>query len=197
MRRLVSPAGFVLVGLLFLLPFLTVSCSDGPEPMVNAVFDGTDLLTGGDPDVVTFGEANAPDQDPAEFLNSAKWALGIESFDRQPFAIAAAAVLLFGVLTALIRERMTRHASALGIAVLSGALLVATFLRAAHAVDQDLVLVRDGVGRSVPHTTTPAVGFWLMIGTLALLVIGHAMALARAWPTGRPTADATAAPEVT
>jgi hypothetical protein len=196
MSRLLSPAGFVAVGLLFFLPFLTVACGNGAEPAITTVFAGTDLLLGGDPDVVLSPEASLGEEPTSEgeehVLFVLKQHLGIESFDRQPFAIAAAAVLALGLLTMLIRERLARHASAIGVAVLAGALLVAAYLRAAGAIDDGMVVLGEAAGTPLAHTTAPAVGFWLMIGTLNLLVIGHAMALARAWPGGHATADAPA-----
>jgi hypothetical protein len=76
---------------------------------------------------------------------------------------------------------LTRHASALGLAVLIGALLFAAYLRAAHALDESLLKYANEVHGTVsPHVPSPDIGFWLMIGTLNLLVIGHAMAFARA-----------------
>jgi hypothetical protein len=104
------------------------------------------------------------------------------SFDRQPFAIAALAVLVASLFTALIRDRLTRHASALGLAVLIGALLVGAYLRATRALDERLLKLANDVDGTVrPHVPSPWIGFFLMIGTLNLLVIGHAMAFARAW----------------
>ena len=54
--RLLSPAGFGFVLLLFLLPFLTVSCGVNPgEASANVEqsfsFTGVDLLVGGAPDI--------------------------------------------------------------------------------------------------------------------------------------------------
>ena len=44
MSRLLSPAGFVVVGLLFLPPFFRVTFLSGEDP-VTIAFHGTDLLT--------------------------------------------------------------------------------------------------------------------------------------------------------
>ncbi len=48
--RLLSPAGFGLVLLLFLIPFATVSCGVGDE-RVDATFTGLDLVVGGNPSI--------------------------------------------------------------------------------------------------------------------------------------------------
>jgi hypothetical protein len=170
MRRLLSPAGFVLVGLLFLVPFFTVTVFDG-EDRLTLVFDGTDLLTRGDPVLVTPTEVDATNP-----------LLGIYAIDRQPFAIAALAVLVAGLFTSLIRDRITRHASAVGLAVLTGALLLGAYLSARRAFEHRLIKLANDVDGTVgPHNPDPGIGLWLMIGTLELLVIGHAMAFARAW----------------
>ncbi len=170
MWRLLSPAGLVVVGLLIFLPFFNVTFLIEGDPFKIA-FDGTDLLTKGGPTVVR----------PAG-VEGADSLLEIFSFDRQPFAIAALAVLVASLFSALIREPLAWHASALGLAVLIGALLVGAYLRAARAFDERLVeLANRANGYVQPHVATPAIGFLLMIGTLNLLVIGHAMALARAW----------------
>ena len=174
MWRLLSPAGLVVVGLLTFLPFFNVTFLIEGDPFKIA-FDGTDLLTKGGPTVVR----------PAG-VEGADSLLEIFSFDRQPFAIAALAVLVASLFTALIREPLARHSSALGLAVLVGALLVGTYLRATHALDQRLLDAANRAGGTVgAHIARPAIGFLLMIGTLNLLVIGHAMALARAWDRQR------------
>lgn len=120
MRRLLSPAGLVVVGLLLFLPFFTVTFLIEGDPFTIA-FDGTDLLTRGGPTVVRPAGVDATDP----FLR-------VFSFDRQPFAVAALAVLVASLFTALIREPLARHASALGLAALIGALLVGAYLRAAR-----------------------------------------------------------------
>ena len=184
-----SAAGLVLVGLLFLLPFLTVTFFSDRGDRYTFVFDGTDLLTGGAPAVVTPEGSDATNPH-----------LGIFSVGRQPFAIAALALLVAGLFTALIRDRLMRHASALGLAVLIGALVVGAYLWAEHAFDGRLLELANGVdgGRVGFHVPNQGIGLWLMIGTLDLLVIGHAMALARAWDrsiAGDPIEEARKATE--
>lgn len=170
MWRLLSPAGLVVVGLLFVLPFFTVIFLDERDPVVIA-FDGTDLFNSGVPTVVR-----------PEGVDQASPLLEFFSFDRQPFAFATLVVLVASLFTALIRDPLARHSSALGLAVLIGALLVGTYLRATHALDQRLLEAANNANGTVgAHIARPAIGFLLMIGTLNLLVIGHAMALARAW----------------
>lgn len=170
MNRLLSPAGFVLVGLLSVLPFFTVTFVYGPDAFTIA-FDGTDLLTGGAPTVVR-PEGLAV---PSPFLE-------VYAIDRQPLAIAALVVLVASLFTGLIRERLTRHATTIGLAVLIGALLFGAYIGATRAVDERLLERANSLDGPVgPHVHVPWIGFWLMIGTLNLLVIGHAMALARAW----------------
>jgi hypothetical protein len=150
-------------------PF-TVTFFSGEERAA-LVFDGTDLLTTGDPAAVT----------PTE-VDETNPLLEIYSIDRQPFAIAALAVLVAALFTGLIRDRITRHASAVGLAVLTGAVLLGAYLSARRAFEHRLIeLANDVHGTVGPHNPDPGIGLWLMIGTLELLVIGHAMAFARAW----------------
>src|SRR5574342_207785 len=113
--KLLSPAGFGLVLLLFLLPFVAISCQGG-SGTATATFTGMDMVVGGAPDYSVTG---VPPEDTEPITE-----LFADQYDVEPLAVIAACALLTGMATALIRKRRTRHAAGMGLAVLAGALLV-------------------------------------------------------------------------
>src|SRR5689334_8394624 len=54
--RLISPAGFLLALVFFLLPFAAVSCEVPGAGSVEASYTGVDLITNGEPTTTTTGE---------------------------------------------------------------------------------------------------------------------------------------------
>jgi hypothetical protein len=81
----------------------------------------------------------------------------------------------------LIRDRLARPAASIGLAVLAAALLVGVLVRSGHRFDDRLADDEFELGFALDHSTTPAIGFWLMMVVLAALVAGNAVALVRAW----------------
>ena len=79
MKRWLRPAGFVLAGLFLLMPFIAVSC-DTPggygraAPGGTTTYTGTDLISGGSPEVTEDKVREGADQ----------------KLDPQPLAMAAA-----------------------------------------------------------------------------------------------------------
>jgi hypothetical protein len=158
--RLLSPAGFGLVLLLFLLPFATVSCGVETEH-VDATFTGLDLMVGGEP---SLSGTNIDDQSEAELT-----ALFVDRYDAEPLAILAAVLLLGGMAAALIRQRQLRSTVSAGIAAVVVVLLaVELFVRAPGKVGDAMAWFRAESGLQDPVTTStsPAFAFWIAIVVL-------------------------------
>lgn len=172
--RLLSPAGFGLVLLLFLLPFATVSCSAESEH-INATFTGLDFVIGGEPTIT----GTNVDEDVAPELA----ATFIDFYDAEPLAIIAAVLLLAGMAAALIRQRKPRAlVSATIAAVVVVLLAVAIFIRAPSKVNEAMEWVRAqaGLDRPIDASTSPTVGFWLAIVLLVALAAWQGFEAARA-----------------
>lgn len=173
--RLLSPAGFGLVLLFFLLPFLTVSCGGGEE-RIRWTFTGIDMVVGSPPEVVGPGL----DEEAAAELGRSFVA---EEQDLEPLALLAALAALAGMAANLIRERLARHGLGTGLAVFAAALLVGAVLRAPARVDAAMRKVADGptLTDPIPTEVETRYGFWLAIVGLGALAVGHAALLVRAW----------------
>lgn len=193
-ERLLSPAGFGLALLLFLLPFATVSCSDTNDltPFsVDYTFTGLDLVTGGAPEI----NGVLPDDDgrPMAVAGVTDEAGFAQQFGQpvQPLAVVAVVALLIGMIASFglrvdLRERVGA-AAALGALVL---LLVEVLAILPARAASELARALPGSGL-VTHTT-PAVGFYLTVVVLVLL-IGRGIVLARR-PVAAAASPATAPP---
>ena len=171
--RLISPAGLGLALLLFLLPFVTVSCgtSEGEVPFtVDYTFTGLDLATGGPPEIsgVIPDDSGAPmtvegASDDAGFAEQVGRPV-------QPLVVVAAVALLAGLVGAFVfpvalRSGVTAAAALAAIALLAVEVFAIVPGRAREELaaalpDADLVV----------HTA-PALGFYLTIAVLAALVV--------------------------
>jgi hypothetical protein len=183
--RLLSPAGFGLVLLLFLLPFLAVSCGSGQETAVGT-FTGIDMVVGGEPDLVV----PAMNDEEAQEAQQAIVAMFHDQIDAEPLAILAALVMLLAMAAALVRERMARHALSVGMAVLATALLAAAVVRATSRIEEALRNIAEQP-ETAAFDVSLRYGFWLCVAVLAALTVGHAFALVQAWrapPTARQEA---------
>lgn len=106
--RLLSPAGFGIALLLFLLPFVTVSCGSPQtnyEVEASFTFTGIDLLNGGTPDIDISGDG-AQSTDPTED-DEASAATDFDErygqfYGAEPLAIGAATIIFFGMLIGLV-----------------------------------------------------------------------------------------------
>lgn len=183
--RLLSPAGFGLVLLCLLLPFLTVSCTTA-DGRAQATLTGLDLVVGSGP---TYGgdDIGAAEQDTLDRLFSGR-------YDTEPLMLLAAAVLLVGMAAALIRNRRTRDLTAIWLAAAAAALLVAGLERTVLRLGQ---LAGGGtLGSPVVGVTQTRYGFWLALGLLGALAVGHVLAMrydarqgARLGSQGGPSPD--------
>ncbi len=174
LSRLLSPAGFGLTLLLFLLPFVSSSC-DTAEGPVHATFTGVDMLVGGEPDITGPLPLSAEDEQMLFSLINV-------AVDTEPWAVIAAIVIFVGMVWGVVRERLARYAGATGLAVLAIALLVAAELNSISKLkDVRSTRIADLAGGQLTGPTQPRIGFWLAVATLAVLAAGNAIALGRAW----------------
>jgi hypothetical protein len=172
LRRLLSPAGFGLVLIFFLLPFVTVSCGDSTGT-VEATFSGLDMAIGGSPHVTT------PDRDPESSKQLA--ALIVQELDLEPVALLAALAVLAGMVMAAVRPRRIRYGAAAAFAVAAAALMVGAITRAPGHVDQFLKKVggAEGMPEGLTTGTHTRYGFWLALIALVGLAAGNGFALLR------------------
>jgi hypothetical protein len=179
--RLLSPAGFGLVLIFCLLPFLTVSCGTSGE-MIDSTFTGVDMVVGGEPDITGPGiDAGAEHE---------LRALVTDKLDLEPLALLAALFLFAGMGVSLVRDQRLRHGLATGIAVAAGALFTGAILRAGPRVNT--VLSELSEGNDAPGSLAWVIhvryGFWLVLATLFVLAAGHGVLLARTRKT-EPAAE--------
>ncbi len=178
LSKLLSPAGFGLVLLLFLFPFAAVSCGPDPATRVTAVFTGIDMINAGAPDISGAGV------DPGEADDLV--ALFADQYDIEPLAILSAVAVLGAMATALIRPVLIRHTAATGLAALGLGLLIAAEVRAIARLEnvKTADLPTNGIPRALNVTASPRYGFFLAAATLLVLGTGHAIALVRARRSG-------------
>jgi hypothetical protein len=184
--KLLSPAGFGVVLLMFFLPFVAVSCGTDPNHRVTATFTGMDMITAGAPSI------SGPDV-TADDQASLSGAFA-DQYDNEPLAILAAAVILGAMGTVLLRDWRTRHATAAVLAVVSAGLLAAAEIRSIGRLNHIQLHGGDGSVTDLnPVSAWPRIGFYLAIGVLVCLVVGHAVTLFRRpvnagppLPTGPP-----------
>ncbi len=183
LSRLLSPAGFVLVGLLFLLPFVGVSCSAPEIGSVDASYSGFDLVTGGDPAY----EVDSPIADQA-----APPGLEMPTPGVTPLAVAVLVLLLVGVGCALLARPTVRLAVAGGVAALAAVLLVVTEVVArsglVDSIAEAAVVVRQSTSQNLDPVTGKdflagvvgiRFGFWVTLGALVVLSAGNLVAVRR------------------
>lgn len=193
--RLLSPAGFGLALLLFLLPFLTVSCDVSGSGTVDgsavssaaaqldhatftATYTGMDLLTGGNPDITAIGvgadgkpQTAHADEDMIAQLEQSLGDLG----SPQPLAIVAALVILAAMLAGLFAPSALRVPISAAAALAAIVLLVIEVLLLApmRIPDSDILGLVDTAPR-----TRPALGFYLSLAVL-LAVLAWQFVVAR------------------
>jgi hypothetical protein len=167
--RLLSPAGFGLVILLFLLPFVSVSCSpsDNPDETVTATFAGIDLVTGGTPTYVT---SDATQEEVADDAAVAELdAMFGQFYPAQPLAILAFVIVLAGMIAGLVLPDARRAMITAGMALATAVLLAVQVIVIAPQKAAD-VRIEGVIDASLAHAT-PAYGFWLTIAVLIALAL--------------------------
>ncbi len=193
--RLLSPAGFGLVLLLFLLPFVTVSCGVTTDETTanfeqSFSFTGVDLLVGGSPDISVSGgndvdEAEIPTTTEGD--DDAVMAVFDERYGKyyppQPLAIGAAVIIFAGMIIGLALPLGRRAWFNAGAAVLAAALLaVEVFVIAPGLADDaiaDALADVEGATEAIASGalttgTSPGLGFWIAIVILVGLAAWQA-----------------------
>jgi hypothetical protein len=185
-RRLLSPAGFVLVILCFLFPFIAVSCQS-PVGSVSVEYSGNDLAFGGQPSIST-SDGDVPQES------------GVPPATPQPLALLAYLLTIAGLFTALISSVRARLrttaiiASAAALFVIINETSVYNRIvsqlagQSSSRFDSDLGgLPIDAVSNLV-HTQA---GFWLTMLLLLAITALNVVELVRA----RAAPDAPGPPE--
>lgn len=179
--RLLSPAGFVLAGLCLLLPFMTMSCSsknqDAAVEMGTITFTGADLVVGGAPDLKLATEPS-PGTVEAEFLKDAQANPYLdgspEGMTPQRSAIAAAALVVAGILISFVPWVRTRQIASAIFALAAAALFYDAFLSTRQLwAEQMLPLVSDDpttLARLI-EMIHPRFGMWLVMGLLIVTAL--------------------------
>jgi hypothetical protein len=204
MRRLLSPAGFLLVAVCFLLPFVTVACTPQPGDTMSATYRGTDLVTGGR---ATIGLSEGFEHD----VGPAATAYGLPTpttavRDRyarpiaaQPLLAATLVLTIAAIVLSGLGRAWPRALTGFGAAVLTLMTLIGGEIIAVHAARIRVTTdAAPAVGAASPDqlalspgatiTPTPRYGFWLALLLLALLAVGNAIRLVwltRSGPTRR------------
>ena len=193
--RLASPTGFLLVGLCFVLPFLTVSCdtqADGQRVRGSLSYTGADFVVGGRVDL--YYEAEARDErgvqriEETDLKQSPIGGGPVEPIPVQPLAVATVALLGAGVLAGLLRPSGLRRLTAGALALVAAVLLVGGSLRATDQMAAQLApLTGEAIGKNRDLIAFGS-GFWSAVGLLLLLGVGNiAASLRTPAPHGRPS----------
>ncbi|MFI7678334.1 hypothetical protein [Actinophytocola sp. NPDC049390] len=177
LSRFASPAGFVLVLLLFfLLPFVSASCDVPGYGDAGATYTGGHLVSGADPEVPDELKRLAEDPESPTALSDPPDP-GV-----QILAIGLAVLAAAGVLTVLIPHLKARLLTGGALAVATLAATVVTMTVAMSNL-QDALLDwarqtgaaespdGDRLRTAVTEVTHTEVGFWLMVAVLALITL--------------------------
>ena len=168
-NRLLSPAGFGLVLIFFLMPFFTVSCGVDEKSQVKTTFTGLTLVTGSQPRV----EDQPPDQ-AAKLL-----AVFPSSFYPEVLVVLAALAVIAGIAVGFLRAATIRHGASLSLAVFAVGLLVVEIRHTPSRVVDALATLYnpDNPGPPLEWSVHPRYGFWLAVGVLVLLAAYHSAML--------------------
>jgi hypothetical protein len=170
-RRLVSPAGLLLVAICFALPFVSVSC-DAPVRL-RADYTGADLVVGGTPSVSVSDEA-VSGQDADD--------LSDEPIDMQPAAVVAMLSIVAGILVAALRGRRARLFGGAAAALATAMFLAVNQILAQRHLSREIT---QEVGAQLPggasggdfvHTRY---GFWLALALACAVTLYNGVAVYR------------------
>lgn len=162
LARVGSPVTYALALLLFLLPFLSVSC-DAPEGYGRTTAGGTTSYTGLD---LALGTSPAIDTDHLRPIADQ----ANDDLDMQPLVIVAAVALLAALVTVLIAKRykLSTILGVLAATALAIGLLLARSSLVDKLGDQSTTIPP---GKSASDYVAVEAGFWLVAG-LTLLGAG-------------------------
>ncbi len=188
LSRLLSPAGFVLAGLLFLFPFVGVSCSAPEIGSLDASYTGFDLVVEGDPEFDT--DSPIADQVAAPAVEMPTPGV--------PFLAGAVLVtLVLGAGCALPARPVVRSAAAGGAAALAAILLVVTEIAARSGLVDSIADSARVLQETTPQNLDPVTGedflagavgtragFWILLVVLIVLTAGNLFATRRSHAPG-------------
>jgi len=170
MSRLLSPAGFGLILVLFLLPFVSVSCEAPGFGTLNADYTGFDLAANAAPSFEVDGVRTE-----RALSDQALPAAGV-----QVLASTVIALLVVGAATALLSRRRLRFLAGTATAALAAAVLIVTQLLAesnlANASQAQLEDFSPVASEALTDAIGPGIGFLLALTGLAVLAAGNLVA---------------------
>ena len=180
--RRVSPVMFAVIGLAFLLPFVTVKCSG--QDLVS--MKGLDLVTGAEPDINEefeesfndFGEGFEVDGEETQ-VETEQF---VESDENDPniWAIIALGSAIAGLVVSLV---LRLRARTLGATITAGLVFLA------------LIILRFDLSGDLDEaqgivTIDYRFGYWIALLLALVLLLAHGMELLRKPTTATPTASA-------
>lgn len=153
-RLLASPLGLLLAGLSLLLPFVGASCAAGDDPRTEweTTWTGTDLVTGGRPDVALSQDV---EREPLRVLDAAELhdLLGDTSPDlpAQPVAWLAVALIVAALAATALPSRGWRLTATGGLAIAAAIVLWGAAMLARNDAADAVATVLRNMGSS-PRT---------------------------------------------
>jgi hypothetical protein len=176
--RLASPAGLLLAGLCFALPFLTVSCSgeEGGQSFSGSLsYTGGDLVVGGRVDLQyeTRDERGVRRVDVTDLERSPGSDSPVEPIPVEPFAVAAVALLGVGVLAGLLRPAGLRRLAAGTAALVAVILLVGGTLRSRSRMGEQIAPLLSDTKTGAADMIDFGYGLWLALGLLLVVAVGN------------------------
>jgi len=157
------PAGFIIAGLMMILPFISVSC-DVPggygraAPGGTTKYNGVALIVGGEPEV-----------DPPDKLREGDSA----RLPPQPLAILTLLFLIAGVVITLrINDTLVRRAIVALLSGVTGICLVANQITVQSQLHE----------RVAPRYVHNQPGFWLCLAVLVIVMFANAIGWLRSAP---------------
>jgi hypothetical protein len=170
-RRLISPAGLVLVAICFSLPFVSVSC-DTPVRL-RADYTGADMLVAGTPSV-SVSDRDVSRQDADD--------LSDEPIDVQPAAAVAMLAVVAGILLAALPGRRARllggTAAAFATVLLLGVNQILVRRHLSGQIERELGSELPG-GTSGGDYVHTRYGFWLALAFASAVTLYNCFHLFR------------------
>lgn len=188
LSRLLSPAGFVLAGLLFLFPFVGVSCSAQELGSLDASYTGFDLVVDGEPEFDV--ESPIADQVAPDGLEMPTPGVPV-------LAGAVLVLVVVGAGCALFARPAVRRVTAGGAAALAVILLVVTELAARSGLVDSIADSARVLQETTPQDLDPVTGedflvgvvgtragFWVLLAVLIVLTAANLFTARRTRPPG-------------
>jgi hypothetical protein len=209
-RRLLSPAGFLLVACCFLLPFVTVSCTPAPKATLSLTYTGADLVAGSRAEVGVTDEFRRIYKPIAEAYGLPSSTGAVRDTQTKPIApqhlmAMALALAISGIVLSGLTQPWPRALAVSGTALTAAIILGGAEVIAVHAarirLDTDagpLIGTTSNGVVTIPARLHLAIqaqyGFWLALSLLAVLAAGNAIAVKRLSRRQTPTPELTVTP---